>query len=685
MQHVGGRLLYSASDLNDYLECKRLTGLASLVARGMLAPPDPDEDLTADLIRRKGEEHERRHLEILRERYPGGVVEFGRSEPGVEAYRVAERRTLEAMQSGAKIIYQATFFDDEFIGHADFLRRVERPSGLGAYGYEVIDTKLGLSPKPYYLVQLCNYSEHVQRLQGVLPESAWIVLGDETERPFELLEYMAYYRHLKQAFLRFAEASLARRVEELREYPFERPHCRICDWNDACEQKRIGDDHLSLVAGMRRDQIAKFEEAAIARVYDLGGADDAGRPTGMTPETFTKLRRQASLQVRGRETGEPLYELLDPVPATGFALLPQPAAGDVFFDMEGDPLFEPGRSLEYLFGCWMPGDDPPYRAFWGCTPADERKAFEDFVDFIVERRRRYPALHVYHYAPYEKTALRRLAQEYCTREDEVDDLLRGEVLVDLFAIVRQTLAISEDGYSLKKLEKFYGLRRETEVKKGDESIVMFERWLLDRDDRILADIEAYNQDDCRSTFLLREWLLARRLEAERRFGIELPLREPRQATAPCHAEFVETCKECVKRRTEEREAARRTELERTLAAGISAPQSEEAYREMEPGRRSRYLLSNLLAYHRREAKPAYWAYFDQCENVDELLEFHKDPIAGLRLREDVEPFKAARSLVYTYEFPDQMHKMSPGEAHDPRTQSNPPERSFASPKRTCSN
>ena len=111
MQHAGDRLLYSASDLNDYLECTRLTGLASLVARGMLAPPDPDEDLTADLIRRKGEEHERRHLETLRETYPGGVVEFGRSEPGVEAYRLAEKRTVEAMQSGAQIIYQATFFD----------------------------------------------------------------------------------------------------------------------------------------------------------------------------------------------------------------------------------------------------------------------------------------------------------------------------------------------------------------------------------------------------------------------------------------------------------------------------------------------------------------------------------------------------------------------------------------------
>ena len=140
------------------------------------------------------------------------------------------------------------------------------------------------------------------------------------------------------------------------------------------------------------------------------------------PETFGKLRRQASLQVRGRTSDEPIHELLAHKPPIGFAQLPRPAAGDVFFDMEGDPLFEPGRGLEYLFGCWMPDEPEPFCAYWGLDRDQERGAFQAFIDFITERRKQYPAMHVYHYAPYEKVALRKLAQLHCTREDALDDL-----------------------------------------------------------------------------------------------------------------------------------------------------------------------------------------------------------------------------------------------------------------------
>ncbi|MFY9738118.1 MAG: TM0106 family RecB-like putative nuclease [Candidatus Cybelea sp.] len=651
MQRLDGCFVYSASDLNDYLECKRLTELEALVARKRVLRPDSQDERT-ELIRRKGEEHEQRHLDALIERYPGEVVRFERAQPGVEQYRQAEARTLEAMRSGVRVIYQATFFDGEFIGHADFLRRVEVPSRLGDYGYEVVDTKLALAPKAYNLVQLCNYSEHLERLQGRLPEFGHVVFGNGEEQRFRMNDYMAYYRHLKRAFLDFANNSAFDRMEEPNEYPRKCKHCVVCTWNEACTNKRESDDHLSLVAWMRRDQIAKLEAGGIERVAQLALAEDDRRPTGMSPETFIKLRRQASLQVRGRDSLEPIYELLECPPPLGFSLLPPPSAGDVFFDMEGDPLYEPGRGLEYLFGCWMPDDDPAFRAFWGLDRAEEKRAFEQFVDFVIERRSRFPALHVYHYANYEKSALRRLAQEHSTRENEIDDLLRAEVLVDLFAVVRQALAISQDGYGLKKLERFYELRRETEVKKGDDSIVQFERWLLAGDRRILDDIEAYNRDDCRSTQRLRDWLLARRIEAAAKFGIDFPFRP---LGAP---------KDRARAEAEEEE---RGELERALLANVLVPKTEEEYGLMGEERRARYLLGSLLAYHRREAKPQWWAYFDRCENVDRLLEFDREAIAGLVLREDIPPQEIKRSKIYTYAFPEQHHKMSPGDAVDPRT------------------
>ncbi|MBV9027333.1 MAG: AAA family ATPase, partial [Candidatus Eremiobacteraeota bacterium] len=233
---------------------------------------------------------------------------------------------------------------------------------------------------------------------------------------------------------------------------------------------------------------------------------------------------------------------------------------------------------------------------------------------------------------------------------------------------RQAIAISEDGYGLKKLERFYDLKRETEVKKGDESIVMFERWLVENDAAILRDIEAYNRDDCRSTQLLRDWLLKRRDEAIAKFGVELPHRPVKRPDQPCHAAFEPACKKCVDHRTDEREEERRTELERALLAHVLPPQNDEEYALMHPDKRMRYLLGNLLAYHRREEKPAWWEYYDRCENVDNLIEFDKHAIGGLKLRDDIGVESVNRSKIYTYGFPDQLYKLGAGdEVHNPRT------------------
>jgi predicted RecB family nuclease len=672
MQSVEGRFVYSASDLNDYLACKRLTELEALVARKKLSRPSDDDDEQAQLIARKGQEHEQRYLESMQASYDEGLIRgFARPEASIDAYRDAERQTHQAMASGARLIYQATFFDGAFIGHADFLRRVERPSELGTWSYEVLDTKLALSAKPYFLVQLCNYSEHLERLQGVMPDYGYIVLGDGREERYRLSDYLAYYRHLKSAFVDFVSVPVRAAADQATEYPLKCSHCDHCPWDDACNRQRHQDDHLSLVAWMRRDQAARFEVSGVATVAALASATDDLRPEGMSPETFGKLRRQAKLQVRARHTGKPIYELLEHASPMGFGLLPSPAPGDVFFDMEGDPLFEPGHGLDYLFGCWMPDDEPHFRAFWALERHEEKTAFERFVDFVVARRQQYPTLHVYHYASYEKVKLRELAQTYCSREREVDDLLRGEVLVDLFAVVRQTLAISEESYGLKSVEKFYPLLRGTGVKKGDQSIVMFERWLQKRDPTILEDIEAYNQDDCRSTFLLREWLLERRAEAIERFGLDFPFRPVKLPTEPCHVEFEPRCSSCGKRRAEVREEQRRTELEQTLLSGVLQPQTQHEYACMSENRRTRYLLANLLAYHRREEKPVWWAYFDRCENVDRLFEFDREALANLTLRDDIAPFKLGpndRTDVYTYSFPDQYHKMGENDTpHDPLT------------------
>ena len=206
---------------------------------------------------------------------------------------------------------------------------------------------------------------------------------------------------------------------------------------------------------IRRSQVQRLHAAAIKTVRELGGSG-SGRIQGIGEPALDRLRHQAALQAGQRATGEHRYELLPPEPGRGFGLLPRPSPGDVFFDMEGDPFWAADGGLEYLFGATSFDEgQPTYHSFWAHDRIAERKAFEDFMDFVAARRERYPDLHVYHYGHYEPTALKRLMGQHGTREDALDDLLRNEVLVDLFKVVRQGMRISYPSYSIKKVRKFF--------------------------------------------------------------------------------------------------------------------------------------------------------------------------------------------------------------------------------------
>jgi predicted RecB family nuclease len=635
MQFVEGAFVYSATDLNNDLECRRLTWLENKVAAGELRRPQAAA--AVELIAGKGDAHEVRYLDALRKEHGERMVVFDtRAENTLAGLAAADAETFKAMATGAPIIYQATLFDGTFLGRTDFLRRVERPSKHWAWSYEVIDTKLALHAKAYFLLQLCNYSEHLERLQGTAPQHGHLVLGSGVEAAFRIDDYAAYYRHQKRSFL-------ARAGAPIEAYPAEVGHCIVCRWAEKCEEVREADDYLGLVAWMRQSQIDRLTTSGITTIGALAAATGAQRPEGMQETSFATLRAQAALQNIQRTEKRYVYELLAHDEKRGFAQLPPPAEGDVYFDMEGDPLYTPERGLEYLFGVHL-GAEGGYRAFWARNLGEERAAFEGFIDFIVARRERYPNMHVYHYAPYETVALRRLMGAYGTREAELDTLLRGQVFVDLYAVVRQAVRISQPSYSIKKLEPFYGMVRNTDVKRGDDSIVMFETWLANGDEAILTDIEQYNNDDCRSTWLLHKWLLERRGELGKALGRELPWREP--APAP-----------------KSDETAPGDDLAARLLAGLPEPRTAAEIRDAAENVRARWLFGHLLQYHRREAKPAWWKVFDRYENADTLTEFDHEALGDLTLCADVPPFLANvrdRNPVFTYAFPDQLFNLGHG-------------------------
>ena len=664
MQLLDGRLIYSATDLNNFLECEHLVELERLVA--LAERERPAKSAQAELIAGKGIEHEARHLQRLQAQHDVVTIELG--ENTRESLAAAAAATIASMQAGARIIYQGVFFDGTWLGKSDFLLRVEEPSAKWPWRYEVADTKLALHSKPYFIIQLCFYSEQLAAIQGTAPAYMHVILGDGHQERHRLDHYHAYYRRLKERF----EAGI-----EHDTYPLKVKHCDVCAWDSICTQRREDDNHLSLVARIRRDQIKKLQGMQIASLAALASATAQQRPDGMAESTFLTLHRQARLQQRQREAfsanggGQKyFYELLDPEDENrGFALLPKPAPGDIFFDMEGDPLYLPGRGLEYLFGVYAPDDPVPFRSFWAHTPLEEKRAFERFVDYLTERRKNFPAMHVYHYAPYEKVALRKLMGLHDTRETEVDDLLRDEVLVDLYVVVRQGIAISQPSYSIKKLEAFYEMKRETETRFGGDSIVMYETWLQNRERQdLLEDIERYNQDDCRSTWMLREWLLKLREESIAAHGA-LDWYEKQTTPVPCHAEPLEGCKTCAKRLKETRAQSEREKLRDALLRDL---QDVDAFTILDrpDEERIRWMLAHLMQYHRREQKPAWWVFYDRCENRDDLIAGDTEALGGLQLCQEIEPFKlknSEKNFVYTYTFPDQQYKLKPGIVFDPAT------------------
>lgn len=685
MQQLDRGLVYSASDLNDYLECRHLAWLSRERALRHLAPPEPNADAPdgrdgartlqtqRELLARKGDEHERRYLERLRA--DGYAVEdlaapnddLSTDEGIVEA----TQRTADAIARGPKYIYQPTFSDGTFLGRADFLRRIERPCAARAWSYEAIDTKLARSAKPYFLVQLAAYSTHIAGLQGgSVPEQMHVVLGSGEERAFATRDYLAYYRHLRAAFL----THIAGADADDPPYPLSCAHCAVCLWNERCERTRRDDDHLSLVASMRRDQIVKLASAGITTLATLARSAAQDRPRNLSEQTFGALQLQASLQLAQREaTAAGLapdqryrYRLLPYEAERGLALLPQPAPGDLYFDIEGDPLYAADGGLEYLFGFYAP-DDATYHAFWATSGADERRALRQALDFVLERRRRYPDMHVYHYADYEKAALGRLTMRYATHRDELDTLLRERVFVDLYTVVRQSLRISQESYSIKKLEAFYGFERRTALRRGDDSILLFESWLDDGDPSTLDEIRDYNDDDCRSTHALHGWLLERRNELIAREAIDLPWR----AAGTVEAEKLDV----IERRAAMlhlREAILRGDdpvRPGTNLTGEGAPSDFAAFAKLPARDRLRWLIGNAVDYHYNEAKPQWWRYHERRENLDTLLEFDHDALAGLQPDATVQPYQEKQSRVYGYTFPEQQHSFRVGIAgKDPVTQ-----------------
>ena len=646
MRILDGSLVLSPSDLANFLSCRHRAGLDLAAARKVLEKPRY-EDPYAAMLRQHGDEHERAYVETLRAQ--GLSIVDAKPDKDTKA-EDSPRLTLEAMRAGAQVIVQARLDlstvavakVDLIAGYADVLLRVERKSDLGDWSYEVQDTKLARETKGGTILQLSAYSDMVGRIQGKTPEWFQVVTPIASER-YRAEDYAAYYRMV----LATLRAEVAKGHEALLDayYPDPVEACAVCVWEGRCEARRRKDDHLSYIAGAGRSHrvelTAQGHGTLTAAAHML--VPVTFKPARGSRETYNRLGDQARVQHQQRTEKKAVDERLEVKENEGLRRLPPPSPGDLFLDLEGARFAREG-GREYLFGVHFgTPKGAPYMARWAVDDAQEKAAFEAVIDLIMQAWDADPGMHVYHFNHYEPTAFKKLMGRYVTRGEQLDQLLRAERFVDLYPIARQAVRAGVESYSIKKLEQYSGYTRRVELKNVHEPLLAVEL-ALDANapaaitTEIRDAVQGYNEDDCRSTEALRDWLESLRAEWEAA-GVMVPRPEDKSAEAEKPVPEIQ-----------QQAVAIRERILATLPAEAADPADAG---------HPKWLLAYLIDWHRREVNAEWWEYFRLKGLPEEDLFDERDAVAGLAFVERVHVVlransqKPTGSVVDRYSYPPQ--------------------------------
>jgi predicted RecB family nuclease len=603
----------SASDLSNHLGCRHLTSLDLRVARGQRGAPEwrsPDLFVIQEL----GSRHEAAYLNFLLDR---GVSLADLREVKNEQQALIETRLC--MQRGIEVIAQGNLAAGRWFGRPDVLRKVAKPSRLGGWSYEPYDCKLSRETKAATILQLGVYSALLAEIQGDNPEFMYVVpAGKNFEaEPYRFAEYAAYYRYVKARLEKVCGDGQGEQT-----YPEPCTHCDVCRWFRECDARWREDDHLSLVAGitrLQRNQLNCWQTDTMTKLAVLPIPLEE-RPLRGSDEGYERVREQARVQVQGRTQEGPVHELLPIAEGMGFSKLPEPSRLDMLVDLEGDPFATDG-GRQYLFGFVATDEQNEllYSKRWCFTAVEEKHAFEWVVDEIMRRWNAAPNMHVYHFGAYEPGRFKWLMGRYATREDEIDRMLRAGLLVDLHTIFKQAIRAGVEEYSLKALEVFHKFGRKVPLAESREAMRYVEHWLElgwegDLPENVRAAMEGYNEDDCRSTASLRDWLEEERSKVEDT-GIVIP--RPVVGDGAPSEELDERQK-------------RVAVLVGRLVEGVPVDPAERSDKEA-----AAWMLAQLLDWHRRENKASWWEGYRLADLDDEELLDERVALSGLRFVERI--------------------------------------------------
>ena len=622
MKITKDKILYSPTDLNHFVACKYHIKNDLLADEKKLKKKKISSNLQLRI--KYGHEHEAKHFELFKKKYNQNIT-INRKLTDEQRFEA----TKQALIKGYEFIYNAFFIEKDFRGEFDFLIKTNTKSDLGDYSYEVYDTKISKNLKSKDVLQITGYSYLLSKVQGLLPKHMYLINGNSKFKKYKVNEFINYFTYTKNRF-----EKLLPELKKSDIYPEKCSYCQFCPWLDNCEKTWEDDNYINQVARINRSQVIKLKKENIGTVEALAKISALKIKSKINQASKIRLVQQAKLQEEKRLTGKSRYIFNDTEEGKGFYKMPKENEGDLFYDIEGFPQSEK-RNYEYLHGIYyLNSKNNEYKSFVvkEYTENEEERIFIDLVNFLKKHFDKYPEAFIYHYNDYEKRALKDLSNEYSSFFPEganlVDKLLRQKKFIDLYRVVEQCMQTTEKDISLKTIEKFYPAERNADVKTADDSIRLFEDWSATNDPKLMKDIINYNEEDCISTYKLRNFLLNEKPSTIPDFSQSDEEIEANSDTKDFEKREIEFIKKLEKKRNE------------TNTVIIDD-------------------LISLVGFHRRELKVDTWAYYERIDKSPEELEDDPECLGNCIFIKELSEENPKRQR-FKYKFNDQNFKIKEG-------------------------
>lgn len=360
-------------------------------------------------------------------------------------------------------------------------------SRFGNWEYIPVNIKLGRKAKPEYKLIAAFHAQVLGIIQAKIPTRSQLILKEHNEHQVNLDHWLIKMQQTVADCL----IMLANHHEP--EVFISRQRCSLCSWYGYCHEVAKSTNHLSLVPGVTPKRYEYLQELGINSVKSLVDVSEADLGETIGYSTARQLKQQITSIQSDRPVVRSSFDLIDTQPIPSGAI-------ELYFDIEA----EPERQTDYLLGVLLVDrttNSEKFHAFIAEKLEEEGKIWQEFLDFVAL----YPDAPIFHYSEYEADTIKRLARLYGTPKEEKREVLSR--LVDLHLWVTKSVIFPVESYSLKALANWIGFYWRETKGSGDQSVCWYDQWLNTQDRTLLDLILSYNEDDCRATRYLKDWLL----------------------------------------------------------------------------------------------------------------------------------------------------------------------------------